>query len=89
MSDIDKRLVGYMLLGQLFSENQEQKVKKVKFKASIPIGHRMKQIEGVWENVVPLDIETAKEVLQKELRKKFNKTIPFNEVQIETFEVVE
>lgn len=89
MSAIDNRLFAYALLGSLYRENEENKVKKVKYAASIPIGHRMKQLVGIRESSYLVSVETMKDSIRIELRDKYNTTIPFEKVEIDTFDILE
>ncbi len=91
MSEIDKKLLTYALLGSMFSDSKEEenKVKKIKYIASIPIGHRMKQVVGVYTASYPMFVNDIKDMVRIELRNKYNTTISFMDVTIESIEILE
>lgn len=89
MDDITKRLCAYLMLGKLYSENHEPKVKKAKCVALIPLGHRMKEVAGIFETKESVSVRTMKKSIQHELRNKFNTTISPDRVQIDSFEILE
>lgn len=89
MDDITKRLCTYLMLGKLYSESQEPKVKKAKCVALIPLGHRTKEVAGIFETKYPVSVRTMKKSIQHELRNKFNTTISPDKVQIDSFEILE
>lgn len=89
MDVITQRLCAYLLIGSLFSESQEPKVKKAKCVALIPLGHRTKEVAGIFETKEPVSVSTMKKSIQHELRNKFNTTISPDKVQIDSFEILE
>ena len=89
MDEITKRLCAYMLIGSLFSESQEVKVKKAKYVALIPLGHRTKEVAGIFETREPVSVRAMKDSIRQELRNKYNTTISPYKVQIDSFEILE